>query len=162
MPTASCLRPPLPHSSASASAARGLRVPLPSPPPPAQQQQQLFQAALRLPRRRLAGVGVVAASASPFDELYARGRPAHGSSKVVIFPLPVPPIPIPSPWSHRPPSVPQLIEQFDWYYYLFISLKKIHGWFLFFWVCRGAAFHLPAPQIWLGEPPFVLFGPRAE
>jgi hypothetical protein len=93
-------------------------VPLPPPPPPP--QQQLFQAALRLPRRRLAGVGVVAASASPFDELYARGRPAHGSSKVVIFPL---------PWSYRPPSVPQLIEQFDWYYYLFISLKKIHGWF---------------------------------
>ncbi|EAY90954.1 hypothetical protein OsI_12569 [Oryza sativa Indica Group] len=29
MPTASCLRPPLPHSSASASAARGLRVPRP-------------------------------------------------------------------------------------------------------------------------------------
>lgn len=85
MPTASCLRPPLPHSSASASAARGLRVPLPSPPPPAQQQQQLFQAALRLPRRRLAGVGVVAASASPFDELYARGRPAHGSSKKSIL-----------------------------------------------------------------------------
>lgn len=98
MPTASCLRPPLPHSSASA--ARGLRVPLPSPPPPAQQQQQLFQAALRLPRRRFAGVGVVAASASLFDELYARGRPAHGSSKVVSPPL------------------PQLIEQFDWYYYL--------------------------------------------
>ncbi|XP_052150564.1 uncharacterized protein LOC127768936 isoform X2 [Oryza glaberrima] len=88
MPTASCLRPPLPHSSAaasaSASAARGLRVPLPSPPPQ-QQQQQLFQAALRLPRRRLAGVGVVAASASPFDELYARGRPAHGSSKKSIL-----------------------------------------------------------------------------
>ncbi|EEC75721.1 hypothetical protein OsI_12571 [Oryza sativa Indica Group] len=83
MPTASCLRPPLPHSSASA--ARGLRVPLPPPPPP--QQQQLFQAALRLPRRRFAGVGVVAASASLFDELYARGRPAHGSSKCerVVF-----------------------------------------------------------------------------
>ncbi|XP_052150565.1 uncharacterized protein LOC127768936 isoform X3 [Oryza glaberrima] len=81
MPTASCLRPPLPHSSASA--ARGLRVPLPPPPPP--QQQQLFQAALRLPRRRFAGVGVVAASASPFDELYARGRPAHGSSKKSIL-----------------------------------------------------------------------------
>uniref|UniRef100_A0A0D9ZAF5 Uncharacterized protein n=1 Tax=Oryza glumipatula TaxID=40148 RepID=A0A0D9ZAF5_9ORYZ len=48
-------------------------------------QQQLFQAALRLPRRRFAGVGVVAASASPFDELYARGRPAHGSSKKSIL-----------------------------------------------------------------------------
>uniref|UniRef100_A0A0E0G680 Uncharacterized protein n=1 Tax=Oryza nivara TaxID=4536 RepID=A0A0E0G680_ORYNI len=54
-------------------------------PPPYPHQQQLFQAALRLPRRRFAGVGVVAASASLFDELYARGRPAHGSSKKSIL-----------------------------------------------------------------------------
>ncbi|XP_006650280.2 uncharacterized protein LOC102722752 [Oryza brachyantha] len=81
MPTASCLRPPLPHASSSATAALAQRLRLPPPPP----TTQPFQAALRLPRRRLAGVGVAAASASPFDELYARGRPAHGSSKKSIL-----------------------------------------------------------------------------
>ncbi|VAH94293.1 unnamed protein product [Triticum turgidum subsp. durum] len=66
MPTASCLRPPL---RSGRSAAAGLRF-----PPPA-------GLAIGSWRRRLAGVGVAAASASPFDELYARGRPIHGPSK---------------------------------------------------------------------------------
>ncbi|KAE8802942.1 hypothetical protein D1007_21297 [Hordeum vulgare] len=72
MPTASCLRPP-PRSSAAA------RLRFPPPPPPA----QLYPAGLAIGswRRRLAGVGVAAASASPFDELYARGRPIDGASK---------------------------------------------------------------------------------
>uniref|UniRef100_R7W523 Uncharacterized protein n=1 Tax=Aegilops tauschii TaxID=37682 RepID=R7W523_AEGTA len=74
MPTASCLRPPL-RSGRSAAA----RLGFPPPPPPA----QLYPAGLAIGswRRRLAGGGARAASASPFDELYARGRPMHGPSK---------------------------------------------------------------------------------
>ncbi|KAG8062734.1 hypothetical protein GUJ93_ZPchr0003g17091 [Zizania palustris] len=82
MPTASCLRPPLPHSSsahAPAPAAQRLRVLLP-PQLPVGLAGGSWQ-----PRRRLAVVGVAAASASPFDELYARGRPAHGPSKKSIL-----------------------------------------------------------------------------
>ncbi|KAM0838481.1 hypothetical protein ACQ4PT_060943 [Festuca glaucescens] len=76
MPTASCPRPPLRGSAAG-------RLRFPPPPPPA----QLYPAGLAIGswRRRLAGVGVAAASASPFDELYARGRPVHGPSRKSIL-----------------------------------------------------------------------------
>ncbi|KAK3150023.1 hypothetical protein QOZ80_3AG0226540 [Eleusine coracana subsp. coracana] len=68
MPIASCLR--------ASSAASRHRLP---PPPPAPLS---FAAALPggACRRRKA-VGVAAASASPFDELHARGRPVHEPSK---------------------------------------------------------------------------------
>ncbi|XP_062215203.1 uncharacterized protein LOC133915858 isoform X2 [Phragmites australis] len=67
MAIASCLRAP----PAASSAAQRLRIPPPLPP---------FAAALPGGARRRR-VGVVAASASPFDELHARGRPVHGPSK---------------------------------------------------------------------------------
>ncbi|XP_062211786.1 uncharacterized protein LOC133912864 [Phragmites australis] len=66
MPIASCLRAP----PAASSAAQRLR--LPPPPPP-------FAAALPGGARRRR-VRVASASASPFDELHARGRPVHGPS----------------------------------------------------------------------------------
>ncbi|CAM0875912.1 unnamed protein product [Alopecurus aequalis] len=76
MATASCPRPPIRSSAAG-------RLRFPPPPPPA----KLYPAGLAIGswRRRLAGVGVAAASASPFDELYARGRPVHGPSKKSIL-----------------------------------------------------------------------------
>uniref|UniRef100_A0ACD5WCC0 Uncharacterized protein n=1 Tax=Avena sativa TaxID=4498 RepID=A0ACD5WCC0_AVESA len=76
MPTAPCPRPPLRSSAAG-------RLRFPPPPAPA----QLYPAGLAIGswRRRLAGVGVAAASASPFDELFARGRPVQGPSKKSIL-----------------------------------------------------------------------------
>jgi hypothetical protein len=68
MPIAYSLRAP-----PSAAQQRLRLLPPPPPPPP-------FAAAGAARRRR--GVGVAAASASPFDELHARGRPVHGPSKV--------------------------------------------------------------------------------
>ncbi|KAL6599628.1 hypothetical protein ACP70R_045765 [Stipagrostis hirtigluma subsp. patula] len=68
MPIASCLRAPLAASSAAQPQPQPQRLRLPLLPP--------LPGAAR--RRR---VGVAAASASPFDELHARGRPLHGPSK---------------------------------------------------------------------------------
>jgi hypothetical protein len=67
MPTAYSLRAP------PSTAQQRLRL----PPPPL----PLCPAGGGAARRRRV-VGVASASASPFDELYARGRPAHGPSKV--------------------------------------------------------------------------------
>ncbi|KAF8722098.1 hypothetical protein HU200_022734 [Digitaria exilis] len=69
MPIAYSLRAP------PSAAQQGLR--LPPPPPPFAAAAQPDAGAAR--RRRL--VGVAAASASPFDELHARGRPVRGPSK---------------------------------------------------------------------------------
>ncbi|AQK64285.1 hypothetical protein ZEAMMB73_Zm00001d013745 [Zea mays] len=66
MPTAYSLRAP------PSTAQQRLRL----PPPPL----PLCPAGGGAARRRRV-VGVASASASPFDELYARGRPAHGPSK---------------------------------------------------------------------------------
>ncbi|TVU46180.1 hypothetical protein EJB05_05699 [Eragrostis curvula] len=68
MPIASCIR-------ASSAAHPRLRLPPPPAPPP------FAAAALPGGARRRKAVGVAAASASPFDELHARGRPVHGPSK---------------------------------------------------------------------------------
>ncbi|CAN6287548.1 unnamed protein product [Urochloa humidicola] len=70
MPIAYSLRAP--PSAAAQQQQQRLRLPLPPPLPFAAPGA----AALR---RRV--VGVAAASASPFDELHARGRPVHGPSK---------------------------------------------------------------------------------
>ncbi|XP_066362084.1 uncharacterized protein [Miscanthus floridulus] len=70
MPTAYSLRAP------PSAAQQRLRLPLPPPPP-----QLPFAPAGGGAARRRRVVGVAAASASPFDELHARGRPVHGHSK---------------------------------------------------------------------------------
>jgi hypothetical protein len=70
MPIAYSLRAP-----PSATQQR-LRLPPPPPPPPFVAAPPDAGAA-----RRRRAVGVAAASASPFDELHARGRPVHGPSK---------------------------------------------------------------------------------
>ncbi|RLN17193.1 uncharacterized protein C2845_PM02G07760 [Panicum miliaceum] len=70
MPIAYSLRAP-----PSATQQR-LRLPPPPPPPPFAAAPPDAGAA-----RRRRAVGVAAASASPFDELHARGRPVHGPSK---------------------------------------------------------------------------------
>ncbi|XP_066372815.1 uncharacterized protein [Miscanthus floridulus] len=70
MPTAYSLRAP------PSAAQQRLRLPLPPPPPPLP-----FSPAGGGAARRLRLVRVAAASASPFDELHARGRPVHGPSK---------------------------------------------------------------------------------
>ncbi|WVZ59816.1 hypothetical protein U9M48_009911 [Paspalum notatum var. saurae] len=71
MPIAYSLRAP---PSGSAPQQQRLRLPPPPPPPP-----PAFAAGVAARRRR--AVGVAAASASPFDELHARGRPVRGPSK---------------------------------------------------------------------------------
>ena len=68
---------PIAYSLRAPPSAAQQRLRLPPPPPP-------FAAApldAGAARRRRA-VGVASASASPFDELNARGRPVHGPSKV--------------------------------------------------------------------------------
>ncbi|CAN6292727.1 unnamed protein product [Urochloa humidicola] len=71
MPIAYSIRAP----PSAAAAQQRLRLPLPPPLPFAAQPG----AGAAAQRRRV--VGVAAASASPFDELHARGRPVHGPSK---------------------------------------------------------------------------------
>ncbi|CAN6310211.1 unnamed protein product [Urochloa humidicola] len=73
MPIAYSIRAP----PSAAAAQQRLRLPLPPPPPLPFAAQPGAGAAAQ--RRRV--VGVAAASASPFDELHARGRPVHGPSK---------------------------------------------------------------------------------
>ncbi|CAN6304338.1 unnamed protein product [Urochloa humidicola] len=74
MPIAYSIRVP---PSAAAAAQQRLRLPL--PPPPSLPFAAQPGAGVAAQRRRV--VGVAAASASPFDELHARGRPVHGPSK---------------------------------------------------------------------------------
>ena len=75
---------PIAYSLRAPPSAAQQRLRLPPPPQPFATPPLDAGAA-----RRRRAVGVAAASASPFDELHARGRPVHGPSKVSQPPHPI-------------------------------------------------------------------------